>query len=100
MTYDPMIANARPKDLVRMVEMDSEATQRELKMAEILRRGEDDREGFEGRAESAEEELHDAQRELESAEEAIDGLQSLIRKVIEEVDEIPDDLLKKLKDAI
>ncbi len=99
MTYDPMIANARTKDLIRMVEMDGDATQRELKMAEILRRGEDDREEFEGRAESAEEELHDVQRELESAEETIDDLQSLIRKVIEEVDEIPADLLEKLKDA-
>jgi response regulator RpfG family c-di-GMP phosphodiesterase len=99
MTYDPMIANARPKDLVRMVEMDSDATQRELKMAEILRRSEDDREDFEGRAESAEEELYRSQSELEGAEETIDDLQSLIRKVIEEVDEIPADLLEKLKEA-
>ncbi len=98
--HDPMIANASLKDLVRMIEMDSNATCREIRLAKICGGDEYSREDWESRCDDAEDQLQDVQRDLEEAEEEIVDLRELLETILSEVANIPDEILTKIEKAI
>lgn len=97
MSYDPMVANASPKELVRMVLADNDASERELRLANLIGDKFDamaeEARIAESHAEQMEEEKEDAELRSEVLESLAEALKGLLEDALPLVESAGEDEL-------
>lgn len=105
MSYDPMVANASPKELVRMVLADNDASDRELRLANLigekLEGMQDELEEAEDRADRLESEREDAEARAGDLEDIAQALKDSLEDALPFVESAGESALaEKIKDRL